>query len=290
MGKPVFYINGKFVEENEASISIMDHGFLYGDGIFEAFRAYKGKIFQFDAHMNRLYDSAKIIDLSVPLSKEEFKYVILETIRKTGYQDCYIRPQVTRGIGSMGCDPGSCKKSTVVVYVIPPPGMKKERAIKIIISSYQRPPAYILPGASKMTQYINLILARMEAKTRGADDAVLLDTRGFLSEGPGWNIFLVKDNAVITPSITSSILVGVTRNVVIDLLKELNFSIEERDIVVSELFTADEIFGTGTGTEITPVIQVNGRQVGDGKPGAVTNKVDERFEEFKRNNGTPVYE
>jgi len=125
MGKPVFYINGKFVEEHEAAISIMDHGFLYGDGIFEAFRAYKGRIFQFDTHMNRLYDSAKIIGLDIPLSQEEFKKVIIETVRKSGYQDCYIRPQVTRGIGLLGCDPVSCKKSTVVVYVVPLPGMKK---------------------------------------------------------------------------------------------------------------------------------------------------------------------
>ncbi|MCX5823768.1 MAG: aminotransferase class IV [Deltaproteobacteria bacterium] len=254
MGKPVFYINGKFVEENEASISIMDHGFLYGDGIFEAFRAYKGRIFQFNEHMNRLYDSAKIIALNIPLSKEEFK------------------------------------KSTVVVYVVPLPGMKKDRSIRIIISSYQRPSACILPGSSKMTQYINLILARMEAKARGVDDALLLDTRGFVSEGPGWNIFLVKDRTVITPSIASSILVGITRNVMIRLFKELNYTVEERDVVVSELFTADEIFGTGTGTEITPVIEVNGRKIGEGKPGPVTNRIDEKFKEFKKDNGTPVYE
>lgn len=290
MGKPVFYINGKFVEENEASISIMDHGFLYGDGIFEAFRAYKGRIFQFNEHMNRLYDSAKIIALNIPLSKEEFKNVIIETIRKSGYQDCYIRPQVTRGVGLLGCDPGSCEKSTVVVYVVPLPGMKKDRSIRIIISSYQRPSACILPGSSKMTQYINLILARMEAKARGVDDALLLDTRGFVSEGPGWNIFLVKDRTVITPSIASSILVGITRNVMIRLFKELNYTVEERDVVVSELFTADEIFGTGTGTEITPVIEVNGRKIGEGKPGPVTNRIDEKFKEFKKDNGTPVYE
>ena len=290
MGKPTFYINGQFVEEHEASISIMDHGFLYGDGIFDAFRAYKGRIFQFDEHMDRLYESAKIIDLNIPLSKEEFKNVIKETIRKSGFQDCYIRPQVTRGIGLMGCDPGSCAKSTVVVYVIPPPGMKKERSIRIIISSYQRPSACILPGSSKMTQYINLILARMEAKARGVDDALLLDTRGFVSEGPGWNIFLVKGRTVVTPSLASSILVGITRNVLIRLFKESNYSVEERDVIVSELYTADEIFGTGTGTEITPVIEVNGRKIGEGKPGPVTDEMDEKFREFKKDNGTPVYE
>jgi len=290
MGKSMFYINGNFVEEHEASISIMDHGFLYGDGIFEAFRAYKGKIFQFDEHMDRLYESAKIIDLNIPLSREEFKNVIKETIRKSGFQDCYIRPQVTRGIGLMGCDPGSCAKSTVVVYVIPPPGMKKERSIRIIISSYQRPSACILPGSSKMTQYINLILARMEAKARGVDDALLLDARGFVSEGPGWNIFLVKGRTVVTPSLASSILVGITRNVLIRLFKESNYSVEERDVIVSELYTADEIFGTGTGTEITPVIEVNGRKIGEGKPGPVTDEMDEKFREFKKDNGTPVYE
>ena len=167
MGKEMFYINGKYVEEGEAFISIMDHGFLYGDGIFEAFRARKGKIFQFDEHMNRLYDSAKIIDLEMPLTREEFKTIVIETVKRSGYEDCYIRPQVTRGVGTLGHDPGSCKEPTVVVYVTPTPVLKKEKSIRVILSAYRRPPAYILPPESKLTQYLNNILAKMEAKKKG---------------------------------------------------------------------------------------------------------------------------
>ena len=289
MGKPIFYINGKFVEEGEAHISVMDHGYLYGDGVFDAFRVYNGKIFQFDGHMNRLYDSARIIDLDIPLGKEQFKNIIMETVRKSGYKDCYIRPQVTRGVGSLGHDPGTCKESSVIVYVTPTPVLKKERSIRTIISSYRRPPAFILPPESKMTHYMNNILAKMEARKREADDAILLDMRGFVSEGCAWNIFLVKNKKVATPSISSSILRGVTRDVVIQLFKEIDIPVEERDITVSELFTADEIFGTGTGSGISPVIEINGRKVGDGKPGPITNETEIRLKELIEKTGTAVY-
>ena len=239
----MFYINGNYVEESEAKISIMDHGFLYGDGIFEAFRVYNGSIFQLDAHIDRLYDSAKIIDLKIPPDKEEFKKIIIETVRKSGYTDCYVRPQVTRGIGTLGHDPVSCKEPTVVVYVTPVPKLKKEKSIRIITSAYRRPPAYILPPESKTIQYMNNILAKMEAKQKGADDAILLDVRGFVSEGCAWNVFVIKGNRVATPSTTSGLLPGITRKVALQLFNEMDINVEERDISLSELFTADEVFG-----------------------------------------------
>lgn len=290
MARPIFYINGNFVREDEAFISVMDHGFLYGDGVFDAFRVRNGKIFKFDEHINRLYDSAKIIDLDIPLNKDALKNVIVQAVKSTGFKDCYIRPQVTRGVGTLGHDPGTCKKPTVIVYVTETPVMKKGISIKTIISSYRRPPAFVLPPESKMTQYINNILAKIEAKKKGADDAILLDIRGFVSEGCAWNIFLVKDSCVVTPSITSSILRGITRNVVINLLKELDFQVEERDVSLSELFIADEIFGTGTGSEITPIIEINGRIVGEGKPGSITTAIEKKFKDFVESNGTPIYE
>jgi len=290
MGKPMFYVNGKFVEEGEAHISVMDHGFLYGDAVFEAFRAYDGRIFQLDAHMNRLYDSARIVDLNIPLSKEAFKSIVVETVRKSGYKDCYIRPQVTRGVGSLGHDPGTCKESSVVVYVTPTPVLKKERSLRTIISSYRRPAAFILPPESKMTHYMNNILAKMEARRRGADDAVLLDLRGFVSEGCAWNIFLVKNGKVATPSTSSSILRGITRDVVIQLLKEMDVPVEERDVTISELFTADEIFGTATGSGISPIVEINGREIGDGKAGSITNEMENRLKELIHQTGTSVYE
>ena len=290
MGKPIIYIDGKFLGQDEAFISALDHGLLYGDGVFEAFRVYDGKVFQFDEHMDRLYDSAKIINLEIPLGKEEFKKIVIETVRKSEYSDCYIRPQVTRGKGLLGSDPGTCKRATVVVYVTPTPALKKEKSIRTIVSSYRRPPAYVLPPESKMTQYINNILAKMEAKGRGADDAILLDIRGYVSEGSGWNIFLVKNRGVVTPSSTSSILMGITRNVVIKVLKELHIQTEERDVALSELFTADEVFGTGTGTEISPVVEINGRKVGEGKLGPLTNEIKMRFKNLIHRIGALVYE
>ena len=288
MGKPIFFINGQFVDENEAVISVFDHGFLYGDGIFEAFRAYNGKIFQFDEHMNRLYDSARIIDLEIPLPKAEFKKIVIEAVKKSGYKDCYVRPQVTRGVGALGHDPSTCKKPTVIVYVTPTPVMKKSRSIRTVVSPYRRPPAFVLPPESKTTHYLNNILAKMEAKKKGVDDAILLDVRGFVSEGCAWNIFLVKNGCVSTPSITSSILKGITRDAVIHLLGELAIQVQERDISLSELFTADEAFGTGTASEITPIIEINGRTVGDGAPGPVTINVEERFKKLIEKAGTPL--
>ena len=288
MAESTFYINGKYVDESQAAVSILDHGFLYGDGIFEAFRVYDGKIFQLDDHINRLFDSAKIIDLKMPMDQEAFKKIVIETVRRSEFKDCYVRPQVTRGVGTLGHDPASCKQPTVIVYVTPTPQLKKEKSIRLIVSAYRRPPAYILPPESKTIQYMNNILAKMEAKKKGADDAILLDARGFVSEGCAWNVFVIKDNHVSTPSITSSILPGITRNVVIRLLNEADINVEERDVSLSELFTADEVFGTGSGSGISPVIEINGRVIGSGEPGILTLKLDSMFKEFTANQGTPV--
>jgi branched-chain amino acid aminotransferase len=288
MAESTFYINGRYVDESQAAVSILDHGFLYGDGIFEAFRVYDGKIFQLDAHINRLFDSAKIIDLKIPMDKEAFKKIVIETVRRSEFKDCYVRPQVTRGVGTLGHDPASCKQPTVIVYVTPTPQLKKEKSIRIIVSGYRRPPAYILPPESKTIQYMNNILAKMEAKQKGADDAILLDARGFVSEGCAWNVFVIKDDHVSSPSITSSILPGITRNVVIRLLNEADINVEERDVSLSELFTADEVFGTGSGSGISPVIEINGRVIGSGEPGFLTLKLDSMFKEFTASHGTPV--
>jgi branched-chain amino acid aminotransferase len=176
------------------------------------------------------------------------------------------------------------------VYVTPTPVLKKERSLRAIISSYRRPAAFVLPPECKMTHYMNNILAKMEARKRGADDAILLDLRGFVSEGCAWNIFLVKNGKAATPSISSSILRGITRDVVIHLLQEMDIPVEERDVTVSELFTADEIFGTATGSGISPVVEINGREVGDGKAGSVTNEIEVRLKGFINKTGISVYE
>ena len=288
MGESIFFINGKYLKEDEAQISILDHGFLYGDGIFEAFRVNNGKIFHIDDHMNRLYDSARIIALDIPYNKEEFKKIVMETVKRSGFTDCYIRPQVTRGIGKLGCNPDTCPEPTVVVYVTPTPNVKKSKAISTIVSCYRRPSSSVLPPESKLTQYVNIILAKIEAKNSGVDDGILLDSRGFVAEGCGWNIFLVKDNCAITPSLNSSILNGITRKVVIKLLKELNVPVVERDVTLSDLMTADEVFGTGTASEITPVLEINGRRIGAKEVGPVTVKLETLFKAYVAANSTPI--
>jgi branched-chain amino acid aminotransferase len=288
MGESIFFINGKYVKENEAQISILDHGFLYGDGIFEAFRLNNGKIFHLDDHMNRLYDSAKIIALDIPYTREEFKEIVIETIKRSGFTDCYIRPQVTRGIGKLGCNPDTCPESTVVVYVTPTPNVKKSKAIRTIVSCYRRPSSSVLPPESKLTQYVNIILAKIEAKNFGVDDGILLDSRGFVSEGCGWNIFLIRNGCAVTPSINSSILNGITRNVVIKLLRDINIPVVERDVTLSELLTADEAFGTGTASEITPILEINGRKIGSKDVGPITEKLESLFKNYIANNSTPI--
>lgn len=288
MKENIYYVNGQLLPESKAVISVMDHGFLYGDGVFDAFKVYDGAIYKFDEHIDRLFDSARIIDLEVPMSRAEFKDVVVKTIHANGFPDAYVRPQVSRGVGKLGMDPRTCNKATVVVYVTPPPALKASKTIRAIVSSYRRPSGYMLPTESKMTQYLNNILAKLESRGRGADDAILLNDRGFVCEGSGWNIFIVKGNKVVTPSHTSGILRGITRDSVISLLKQDGMQVEEREVVLSELFTASEVFGTGSGTEITPVVEVGGRRVGAGDVGMVTSRAEELFFEDVKRNGTKI--
>jgi branched-chain amino acid aminotransferase len=288
MKENIYYVDGQLLPESKAVISVMDHGFLYGDGVFDAFRVYDSAIYKFDEHIDRLFDSAKIIDLEIPMSRAEFKDVVVETIRANGFSDAYVRPQVSRGVGKLGSDPRTCKKATVVVYVTPPPALKASKTIRVIVSSYRRPSGYMLPTESKMTQYLNNILAKIESTGRGADDAILLNDRGFVCEGSGWNVFIVNGNKVVTPSHTSGILRGITRDSVISLLKQDGMQVEEREVVLSELFTASEVFGTGSGTEITPVVEVGGRRVGAGDVGKVTSRAEKLFFEDVKRNGTKI--
>lgn len=288
MKENIYYLDGQLLPESKATISVMDHGFLYGDGIFDAFRVYDGAIYKFDEHVDRFFDSARIIDLTIPMSRAEFKEVIVKTIHANGLSDAYVRPQVSRGVGKLGSDPRTCDKSTVVVYVTPPPALKASKAIRVIVSSYRRPSGYMLPTESKMTQYLNNILAKIEANGGGADDAILLNDRGFVCEGSGWNVFIVKGDKVITPSHTSGILRGITRDSVISLLKQDGVHVEEREVVLSELFTASEVFGTGSGTEITPIVAVGGRKVGVGDAGKVTSRAEQLFFGDVKHNGTKI--
>lgn len=285
------YINGEFVPASQAKISVFDHGFLYGDGVFEGIRAYNGRVFKLKEHIDRLYDSAKAIDLKIPISKEEFMEIILETLRRNKLRDAYIRPIVTRGFGDLGLDPRKCKNPSIIVIAQPWGrlyGDLYERGLRAVTVAVRRNAIDSLPPNIKSLNYLNNILAKIEANAKGGDEAIFLDHNGYVSEGSGDNIFIVKNGEVITPP-TINNLKGITREVVIELIKMLGIPFREANISIYDLYTADEIFVTGTAAEICPITWIDGRIVGDGKPGRITRLLMEEFKKLTEREGVPIY-
>lgn len=289
------YVDGKFVEKSKAVVSVFDHGLLYGDGIFEGIRAYNGNVFRLVDHVDRLYDSAKSIRLKIPLTKHELTEAVLETIRKNQLRDAYIRLVITRGVGDLGVDPALCKEATVFIITEPMAsilGPREPKVVKMMVSSYRRDSVDATSHEIKSLNYMNSILAKIEANSAGADDAVLLDHRGFVSEGSVTNVFIVKDGRIATPSSAAGILHGITRERVIRLCSDLGMDVAKRDITPFELTTADEIFLVGTKSEILAVDSISGIKVGSGGVGPITKRL---YQEFSRvvqraEEGTPVYE
>ncbi|MCS7121877.1 MAG: branched-chain-amino-acid transaminase [Archaeoglobaceae archaeon] len=292
MSELLVYIDGEFVPESQAKISVFDHGFLYGDGVFEGIRAYNGKIFRFWEHIDRLYDSAKTINLDIPIKKEEFAKIIVETLKRNNLKDAYIRPIVTRGVGDLGLDPRKCKKPTIIVITKPWEklyGSLYERGLKAVTVTVRRNPVDSLPPNIKSLNYLNNILGKIEANVKGGDEAIFLDVHGYVSEGSGDNIFIVKKGVVITPPAVNS-LPGITRQVVIELLQKLKIPFKEINIGLYDLYTADEVFVTGTAAEIAPVVMIDGRIISDGKPGKITRLLMEEFKKLTETEGVPIYE
>lgn len=286
------YIDGRFVPESEAKISVFDHGFLYGDGVFEGIRAYDGKVFRLKEHLDRLYDSARAINLEIPLSKEEFAKVIIETLRKNNLRDAYIRPIVTRGVGDLGLDPRKCKKPTVIVITKPWGklyGNLYSKGLKAITVAVRRNSFDALPPNIKSLNYLNNVLAKIEANVKGGDEAIFLDRNGYVSEGSGDNIFIVKNGKITTPP-TINNLRGITREVVIEIVNRLRIPFSEANLGLYDLYTADEVFVTGTAAEVAPIVEIDGRVIGDGKPGKITRLIMEEFEKVTKSEGTPIYE
>ena len=288
------YIDGKFYPESEAKISVFDHGLLYGDGVFEGIRAYNGRVFKLEEHINRLYESAKTVDIQIPLSKEEFKDVVIELLRKNKLKDAYIRPIVTRGVGRLGMDPRHCKKPTIIIIQQRleeyPLTVARGRTVRAVISSTRRNPPFCLPPMVKSLNYQNNVLAKIEAIHAGADDAIMLDWRGYVCEGTGDNIFIFKGGALITPPLYAGILPGITRHTIIEIAKRLGMEVLERDITVHELYNADEAFLAATGIEIQPLVDVDGRKIGTGEPGPIFMKIKEEFKKETQTTGIPIYE
>ncbi|MFW5807677.1 MAG: branched-chain-amino-acid transaminase [Spirochaetota bacterium] len=279
------YIDGTCYDRSDARISVYDHGLLYGDGIFEGIRIYNGHPFLLAEHIHRLYDSARAIALTVPMSMDEMTAAVAETVSLNGRsgrgESGYIRIVVTRGCGDLGMDPSKCQRPTVIIIVDDIslyPEEYYETGIAVITSSVRRMPVDTVNPRIKSLNYLNNILARIEARQSGAFEALLLNHTGCIAECTGDNIFLVKGNTVMTPPLTSGALGGITRELVISLLDtETEVTVAEMNITQYDLYTADECFLTGSAAEIMPVVKADGRVIGDGLPGPVSTRVRELF-------------
>ncbi len=281
--EPLVYINGELVPKSQAKISVFDHGFLYGDGVFESILVTNGVAFKLKEHIDRLYDSAKAICLDIPMSKEEMIKTVVDVIRVNGFRDAYVRLIVTRGVGDLGLDPRKCQRPTVIIIVDKIKLYGEEalnKGLTAIISSVRRDRVDATTHEVKSMNYLNNILAKLEANAVGADEAIMLDDRGFVSEGTADNVFIVKNGVIYTPPRASGALPGITRARVMRLAEELGYKVVEKDITPAELWTADEVFLTGTAAGIVPVTKIAGRVVGDGKPGPITRKLMERFKQL----------
>ena len=288
------YVDGKFVPKSKAVVSVFDHGLLYGDGVFEGIRAYNGSVFRLVDHIKRLYDSAKSIRLKIPLTRHETSEAVLETLRKNQLRDAYIRLVVARGTGDLGVDPALCKEPTVFIIAEPMATAlgSEPKAVRMMVSSYRRDAVDATSHEIKSLNYMNSIMAKMEATSAGADDAILLDHRGFVSEGSVTNVFIVKDGKVSTPSTASGILHGITRDRLIRLCSDLGVDVLERDITPFELATADEVFLVGTKSEILSVVSLSGTKVGAGTAGPLTKRLYLEFSMVVRRpeEGTSIFE
>ncbi|MFI5345250.1 MAG: branched-chain-amino-acid transaminase [Elusimicrobiota bacterium] len=289
------YIDGKFCEKEDAKISVFDHGVLYGDGIFEGIRAYNGRIFRLEDHLQRLDESARAILLKLPIPLKDIEKAIIETVRLNNLKDAYIRLVVTRGVGDLGLDMRKCKSGATLFIIADHielyPEEFYEKGLTLVTSSIrQKGLDQVTPGV-KSLNYLANILARAEATAAGAQEAILLNATGHVSECSGDNIFFIKDNKIFTPPTSAGILVGVTRQVVIALAHEkLGIKVVERNFPRYDLYSADEVFLTGTGAEVIAGVKIDGRVIGKGVAGPLTKLLIKHFREYANSSGTPVYE
>src|SRR5437879_1206725 len=287
------YIDGKYCGEKNAKISVFDHGLLYGDGIFEGIRAYHGRIFKLKEHLDRLFYSAKAILLTIPCSTAELTKAVVETCRRNEVHDGYIRLVVTRGVGTLGLSPNRCKDPSVIIIAgkiqLYPPELYQQ-GMEIITDPTVRNLHSALNPAIKSLNYLNNILAKIEANNAGCEEAILLNAEGFVSECTGDNVFIVKENHVQTPPLSAGALYGITRRVVLELAAESGLKTSETNLTRYDLFNADECFLTGTGAELVPIVKIDGRVIGDGKPGLITTRLVTQYHALTKVSGEPIYE
>jgi branched-chain amino acid aminotransferase len=286
---PIVYVSGVFRSGAEASISVFDHGLLYGDGIFEGIRAYNGRVFKLERHIERLYDSAKAIRLEIPHTQAEVCDIVVETCRRNNIENGYIRLVVTRGPGDLGIDPRQCPRPELFVIARPALTIYKDASagIRMITSTFRRNAIDATSPAIKSLNYLNNVLARIEANDRGADEALMLDAQGYVAEATVDNFFIVTDHELVAPP-TATNLKGVTRETLLGLALSLGIRTKERPFTLFDVWTAREAFICGTGAEVVPVLSVDGRTIGEGRIGPVTSRVVAAYFELVRSQGRPI--
>jgi len=286
----IIYAGGAFRPAAEAAVSVFDHGLLYGDGVFEGIRAYNGRVFKLERHIERLFDSARAIRLQIPVAREAIEALVLETCRRNGIVDGYIRLLVTRGAGDLGLDPSACPRPDVVVIARAGVRLYKRapnQGISAVTSAFRRNAADATSPAIKSLNYLNNVLARIEATDRGADEAILLDPDGHVAEATADNVFIVTERTLVTPP-TSTNLRGITRETILGLAEALGIRTEEKPFALFDLWTAREAFMCGTMAEVVPIASVDGRTIGTGSPGPTTLRLMAAYGELVRSTGTPI--
>jgi branched-chain amino acid aminotransferase len=291
MKEAMVYAAGAFRPSTGASVSVFDHGLLYGDGVFEGIRAYNGRVFKLEEHVDRLFDSAKAIRLEIPQSRAEIVELVLETCRQNDLTDGYIRLVVTRGAGDLGIDPRSCPRADVIVIakrVEPLYRLKPREGVRVVTASIRRPAPDVLCPGIKSLNYLNNIMARIEANDRGADEALLLDQRGYVAEATVDNVFIVAAGMLLTPPVAVS-LKGITRQTVMMLAAQGGIPAEERPITLLDVWTASEAFMCGTMAEIVPIVSVDGRVIGSGAPGPIASQIAAAYQRVVHSSGSPIH-
>ncbi len=283
------YINGKLFDKEQAKISVFDHGLLYGDGVFEGIRAYNKLVFKLKEHIDRLYESAHTIMLKIPLTKQELTKAVINTLRANKLKDAYIRLIVTRGEGDLGLDPRKCAGNATIIIITDKialyPDSLYKNGLKIVTVPTLRNLPEALNPQIKSLNYLNNILAKIEAINAGAEEAIMMDHLGYVAECTGDNIFIVRKRQLYTPPQCMGTLRGITRDTVLEIAPKMKLSVHEHVITRHEVYTSDECFLTGTAAEIIPVVKVDGRAIGDGKPGVITKKLTEQFRKLTKTEG-----
>ena len=293
VGEQFIFLDGNLVKKEDAKISVYDHGFLYGDGVFEGIRSYNGNVFRLHEHLVRLYESAKSILLDIPYTIEEMTEIVKDTLKANQLQSAYIRLIVSRGVGNLGIDPSTCKVASVIVIAEPlalfPPHLY-ETGISIVSASSRRNRSDVLSPKTKTLNYLNNILVKLEATQAGVSEAMMMNDEGYVAEGSGDNIFIVKGNKLVTPPGYIGALEGITRNAILEVARQRGYVAEEGVFTRHDVYVADEVFLTGTAAEVIAVVNVDGRIIGDGKPGKVTNDILKGFRDIVEKEGVKVYE